>query len=885
MNNASIHTDRTRAPSRFPIWIRGALLALCFSSLSFARQQPLVDSRNVPVPVSLLDTISVHFVDVPIREALQVVARKGNFNLNYNEEIFDREELVTYSAGHQAAFQVLKSLLEKSKTSIIILNKRQVVLVRRKSFSLGESGTRCTLSGFVTDLETGEALVGANVYFRDIGVGTAANAYGFYSITVPPGEYILQGSYLGYTSFDSLVELGSNTRLDVRLKSSSIEIDTVMVIAEADDVSTNGPRLGIVHLNPEKLGGVPVLFGEQDLLKVIQFLPGVSNPREGDCGIYVRGGDADQNLILLDEATIYSPFHTFGLFSIFNSDAIKSARLMKGTAPARFGGRLSSVIDMQMKEGNMKEFNGLAGIGLIFSRLMLQGPLQKDKASFLISGRRTYLDMFGVFSGISEGTKFRFYDLNAKINYKVNETDRFYVSGYFGSDGIGFSDSFDMTWGNTTGTIRWNHLFSDKLFLNTSFILSSFKYELDARGGDITDYDVRWLSEVTNLTVKSDFEYFHDASNTLGFGGSYIRHSFLPAQFLVSGNPNYRFTIGKKSADEFDLYVSHEYRWAGGFRVEYGLRASLFSVTGDADDFNVPNAEELDVDFHGSEEKTYIHLQPRISAVYVIDGLSSLKAGYSRNTQYLHMLANVNSGTPIDVWQPCNSNIKPGIADQVSLGYFRNTAENEYDFSAELYYKNLSNQIDYKDGANYLFKNYFDSELVFGRGWSYGLELFARKNLGSLTGWISYTVSTSKRAFDRINNGRAFFARNDKTHELSTVAQFRAGSKWLFSANFVLTSGFPITLPYGTYSVFNEQVLAYTDRNGYRLPSYHRLDLGVSYTTKGGNIWNFMLYNATGRRNIYTVLFRDKEGQPGLKEAVKLSLFPAIPSLSYTFTF
>jgi len=875
-----------KIPGTGPIgWCLLVIIALSFRPMVHAQKLPLVDSRNVPVPPSLMDTISVEFRKTPIREALQTVARMGNFNLNYNEDIFDKNDLVTYSAQHQASFLVLKSILEGSKVSIIVLKRNQVVLVRQKNLSVGDLGSRCTISGYVTDAETGEALVGANVYFRDMGIGTSANAYGFYSLTVPPGDYILQCSYMGYSSLDSLLELESTIKLDLKLKSSSIEIDTVLVLSEAEDVSPGSPSLGIVQLNPEKLWAVPVLFGEQDLLKLIQFLPGVSNPREGDCGIYVRGGDADQNLILLDEATIYSPFHTFGLFSVLNSDAIKSMRLMKGTAPAKYGGRLSSVIDMQMKEGNMKEFNGSAGIGMIFSRLMLQGPLQKDKVSFLISGRRTYLDMFNIFSSTSKGFKFHFYDLNAKINYKVNESDRIYASGYFGRDGIGFSDAFDMTWGNATGTIRWNHLFSDKLFLNSSFVVSSFKYELDLNGGDISHNKVQWLSEVANITLKEDFEYFYDASSTFGFGGNYIHHSFLPAQFLVTGDPNYRFTIGLKTANEFNVYVSHEYRWSDDLKIEYGLRASLFSVAGDADEFDVPNAEELNVDFHGNEKKTYINLQPRISAVYLLDRFSSLKAGYSRNHQYLHMLTNANSGTPIDVWQPCNSSIKPGVSDQLSLGYFRNTAENAYDFSAEIYYKYLSNQIDYKDGANYLFRNYFDSELVFGRGWAYGLELFARKNLGSLTGWIAYTLSTSKREFDRIDGGRPFPARNDKPHELCAIAQFKASRNWTFSANFVYTSGFPITLPYGTYSVFNEQVQAYTDRNGYRLPSYHRLDLGISYTTDGGGIWNFMLYNAYGRRNIYTVLFRDKEGQPGLKEAVKLSLFPAIPSLTYTFTF
>ena len=864
------------------------LLALAvwgFSSPAESQSLPPVDSRDARVPSSLLDTISVGFVDAPIREALLEIAQKGNFNLNFNESLLERTRRITLTVERQPAFQVLKSVLDGTKIDIIVLSRKQVVLVRRRSSSERDAGEKHTVSGYVTDTETGEALVGANVYLRDLSIGTTANSYGFYSITVPPGNYILQCSYLGYSGSESLLELESDIKRDIQLRSSSIEIDTVLVLSESDEVSPATPRLGTVQLNPGRLNAVPVLFGEQDLLKVIQFLPGVNNPREGDCGIYVRGGDADQNLILLDEATVYSPFHTFGLFSVFNSDAIKSLRLMKGTAPAKYGGRLSSVIDMQMKEGNMKEFNGVAGIGLIFSRLTLQGPLLNDKASFLLSGRRTYFDLFTMLATASRDLKFQFYDLNAKINYKINEADRIYVSGYFGRDGIGFANAFDMTWGNTTGTIRWNHLLSDKLFLNSSLILSSFKYELNLSGEDISSGRVQWLSEVSNLTVKEDFEYFPDASSSFGFGANYIHHSFLPAQFQVTGDMNYRFTIGKKTADEFNAYASHEYRWTDRLRIEYGVRASLFSVTGEADQYNVPNADELNVDFHGNEQKSYANLQPRVSAVYLLDEYSSLKAGYARNYQYLHMLSNSNSGTPLDVWQPCNSGIAPGMSDQVSLGYFRSDLENTHEFSAEVYYKGLSNLIDYKDGANILFKNYFDSELVFGKGWAYGLELFLKRNSGTWSGWIAYTLSASRRQFTQIDDGKSFFARNDQTHQLSAVGQLRAGKSWLYSANFVFSSGFNMTLPYGRYSIFNEQLLSYTQRNGYRLPPYHRLDLGITYTTSGGGLWNITLYNAYGRRNIYTILVRDKPGQPGVKEAVKFSLFPAIPSLSYTFTF
>lgn len=860
-------------------------LVLLWVPPAVSQEAPVVDSRNAPVPAALLDTISVDFSKVPLREALHAVADRGRFTLNYNENILDRSALVTFSAQGQPAFLVLRSILRGTQIEIIVLGAEQVVLIKRRTSPPGESEKQHTISGYVTDAATGEALVGANVYVKDLNRGTAANAYGFYSLTLEPGDYLVQYSYMGYATSVTFVALDADTKHDAQLQSSSIEVDTVIVLSEGTELSPGTTAMGTVHLNPEKLTAIPVLFGEQDLLKVIQFLPGVSNPREGDCGIYVRGGDSDQNLILLDEATIYSPFHTFGFFSVFNSDAIKNIRLVKGTAPAKFGGRLSSVIDMQMKEGNMKELDGTAGIGLIFSRVMVEGPILKDKASFLISGRRTYLDLLAKTFGASQDFKFHFYDLNAKINYKVDENDRVYLSGYFGRDGMGFSDEFDMTWGNTTGTIRWNHLFSDRLFLNSSFIVSDFTYKLNVGGEEADDDHIQWLSEVTNITLKEDFEYFYGGQNILGFGVNYIHHSFLPADFSVSGGERFRLTIGEKSADEFNAYVSHEHSVNDNLKLEYGLRASIFSVAGEPDRYDFVDVNELNVDFHGSDKKTYANLQPRLCAVYLLDESSSLKAGYSRNYQHLHMLSNSNSGTPLDVWQPSSSTIEPQISDQFSLGYFRNLQGTAYELSTEIYYKYLQNQIDYKEGANFILKNYFDSELVFGKGWAYGLEVLLKKNTGSLTGWLAYTLSVSEREFEKISNGAPFPAKNDKPHEFSIVAQYKPDKRWSFSSNFVYTSGYTTTLPYGKYSVFNEEVMSYTVRNGYRLPSYHRLDLGISYTTSRGGVWSLSFYNLYGRRNIYTVLIRDRDDGSGLKEAVKVSLFPMIPSLTYTFNF
>jgi len=864
------------------------VLVFLFSRNIFGQEAAIVDSKGVKVPQELLTPISVNFDNVSFTVAIQEVARKGKFHLNYNDKIIPKDRKITFRIENERAFVVLQKILKGTNIDIVVINTAQVVLTKLADIPVQrEAQTKHTISGYVTDAETGEALIGANIYIKEINSGAATNAYGFYSITLQPGVYILKYSYIGYNSEDIFVELTSDIKKNVELKSSSVTSDTVIVLSRLENENVYSTKVGTIKLLPTVMDNIPVFLGEQDILKTIQMLPGISNHREVDCGIYVRGGNADQNLLLLDEAPIYNAFHTFGFFSIFNSDAVRSIDIIKGTAPAKYGGRLSSVVDMQMNEGNMKEFNGVAGIGLIFSRLTLQGPIIKDKASYLISGRRTYFD---IFTSLATGGDFKFYlyDLNAKINYKIDDDDRVYISGYFGRDGIGLSDdedsNFGMDWGNSSFTLRWNHLFSSKLFLNSSFIFSNFKYETNANEEDDND-SFKYLSEVNNLTLKEDFEYFLDADNTISFGANYIHHSFLPAQMDLKGEANYKFIIGKRSGNEVNGYISREHTWNDKLKFEYGVRAGLFSIEGEKDSYNFDEIEELNVEFHQSENKTYTHIEPRLSATYMLDELSSLKLGLSRNYQNLHQINNSMSGTPLDIWQPSSSNIKPQRADQVSIGYFKSIPENNLEFSAEAYYKDLKNQIDYKDGADFILKNFFESELVFGRGWAYGLELLLKKNSGDFTGWIAYSVSNSKRQFNEINGGRAFNAKNNKTHELNIVTQYQLSPRWVISANWVFSSGFTITVPYGSYYLDGKKYLAYSDRNGYRLPAYHRLDIGFSYTNSLGGTWNFSFYNAYNRKNIYTVLFRDKSSSSGKMEAVKLSLFGIIPSISYTLRF
>ena len=857
-------------------------LTLLYVAKINGQETVIVDSKGVKVPQELLVPISVSFDNISFIDAIHEIANKGNFHLNYNESIIPKDKKISFKKVNEPAFVVLQKILKGTEIDIVVINPSQVVLTKLMRLpEHNESQSKHTVSGYVTDAESGEALIGANVYIKEINSGAATNAYGFYSISIPAGVYILRYSYIGYTTTEQFVELNSDITKNIELKSSSVTSDTVVVVSRYENENISSTNVGTINLLPVAITYIPVFLGEQDVLKTIQMLPGISTGREVDCGFSVRGGGMDQNLILLDEATIYNPFHVFGFFSIFYSDAIKSIDIIKGTAPAKYGGGISSFIDMKMNEGNMKEFNGIAGIGLIFSRLTLQGPFVKDKVSYLISARRTYWDGFSIFNSKSN-VKFYLYDVNAKINYKIDNDDRIYISGYFGRDGFGYKNEFDMDWGNTTATLRWNHLFSNKLFLNSSFIYSNFSYETTINND--TDNDkFNYLSKVNNITVKEDFDYFLNTKNMFSFGAKYMHHNFLPAQMSLQGSTNYRFTIGKRYANEIDVYLSHEYKLTDKLKFEYGLRGWLFSVEGDKDYYNLEDIEKLNVEFHNTEDKTYMNIEPRFSATYLLDETSSLKLGFSRNFQNLHQVGNSVSGTPLDVWQPSSSVVKPQRADQISFGYFKNFPKSSLEFSAETYYKDMRNQIDEKDGADFILKNFFDSELVFGRGWAYGLELFLRKNSGDFTGWISYSLSRSERQFDEIDNGRAFPAKNNKTHEINIVLQYQASPKWVISVNWIFSSGFPITVPYGRYYIDGKKYIAYSDRNEYRLPPYHRMDIGVSYMNDVGGTWNFSLYNAYNRENLYTIIYKDKAS--GVIEANKLSLFMIIPSISYTLRF
>ena len=748
------------------------------------------------------------------------------------------------------------------------------------------------LSGHIRDVATGEDLPGASVIVdSQANLGTTTNAYGFYSITLPAGKHKVRYQYVGYTNSEIEIDLFENKKNDIELVEKTYELGNIVVTGERPDRNVTSVEMGNVKMAPKEIEKIPVIFGEQDIVKTMQLTPGVKAAGEGNSGFYVRGGGIDQNLILLDEAPVYNASHLLGFFSVFNSEAIRDANLMKGSIPAEFGGRASSVFDIKMKEGNLKEYGVAGSVGLISSNLAVEGPIVKDKGSFIVSARRTYADVFLMFSKKEElqDTKLYFYDLNLKANYKINENNRIYLSGYFGRDDFGFDNEFGFDWGNATGTIRWNHNFSEKLFSNTSFVVSNYSYDINILG----DVNITIGSQINDLNLKQDFTWYANAQNTIKFGGNIIYHNIMPGEIKVSENSGINAeTITTRKAIEWAAYVSNSQNISAKLKLYYGLRLALFSNIGPGDFYEFSDDMELvETTTLNSFEfvKTQGGLEPRLALNYLINSRSSVKTSFNRIYQFLHLLSNSTTTTPTDLWLPSSNNVKPQIADQVSLGYFRNFKENEFESSVEVYYKDLKNQIDYKNGAELVFNSTVEAELVFGRGWAYGAEFMFKRNFGRVNGWVSYTLSRTMRQFDEINNGNVFPARQDRIHDLAIVGIYDISPKWSLSANWIYYTGNAVTFPSGKYEIDGLIAGYYTERNGYRMPPYHRLDIGLTWqrkkTEKFESSWNFSVYNAYARENAYFIQFRQNADKPAKTEAVQFAVFKAIPSVSYRFKF
>jgi hypothetical protein len=749
-----------------------------------------------------------------------------------------------------------------------------------------------TLSGFVYDESNGESMIGANIYVKELAVGTSSNVYGFYSITLPDGEYTVEVSFVGYEKVSEKIDFNESNRLDFRIKSTFLDLEEVVVQGEKADENVKSTKMGTTDIVPKEIDKVPVLLGEKDILKTIQLLPGISSAGEGNSGFIVRGGSADQNLVILDEAPVYNASHLLGFFSVFNSDAIKNAKIIKGIAGAEYGGRLSSVLDITMKDGNNKDFSAYGGIGLISSRLTVEGPIVQDKGSFIISGRRTYADLFFPLFGDEqiENSTLYFYDLNAKLNYFIGEDDRLFFSAYNGRDIFSFDDEFGFDWGNTTATLRLNHVFSDKLFSNTTLMYSEYNYDINIED---VDQSTTVSSGIKDVHLKTDLQYYYNSENTFKFGINGIYHTFNPGSIKATGNTIFNSKkVANSYAIEGHLYLGHEWTFSPLLKLDYGLRFSNFTLLGPGnvytyDSDGIPT--NVDVYEDGDIIKSYNLFEPRFSANYLLTESSSVKVGYARNTQNIHLLSTSTTSTPLDIWQPSTAIIEPQVSDLISIGYFRNFYDNKYAASVEIYYKDMQNLIEYKNGADIFLNEFIESQLVFGFGWSYGLELYIEKKLGKLTGWLSYTLSTTERKFDEINNGNPFPARQDRTHDVSLVGIYNLNNNWSLSANWVYYTGLAATYPAGKYQIDGKTINLYTDRNGQRMPDYHRLDLGATYyftksSQKEMSI-TFSIYNAYARENAYRISFEESEADPNVTQANKLALFSIVPSISFNFKF
>jgi len=768
--------------------------------------------------------------------------------------------------------------------------------------SLAQS--KYTISGYVKDSLTGETLIGASLQLAGSGGGVNSNAYGFYSITLNAGEQILSCSFIGYESRQMQIALSANRQVNFLLVPRASTGQEVVVYGRRRDENVKNTQMGRFDLSVAKVKALPVLLGEVDLLKTLQLLPGVRNAGEGNTGLYVRGGGPDQNLIILDDAVVYNTGHLFGFFSVFNADAIKNVTLIKGGMPAQYGGRLSSVLDVAMKDGNANKLQVDGGIGLIASRLSIQGPIKKDKASFIISARRTYIDVlvkpFIPKSSQFSGSGYYFYDLNTKVNYKISEKDRLYLSGYFGKDVFDFrnsrrSFSANIPWGNATATLRWNHVFDRKLFANTTLVYNKYNFAFNASQNN---FNIRLASGIKDLNAKVDFDYYPAPQHKIKFGGLYTHHMFTPN--ILSGNqdstefkPN---NANNKYANEAALYIQDDWELSDKFKINLGLRYSSFKQVGPYTKYTEDaNGNKLDSTHYGSGEKikTYGGFEPRVTLRYAIDDRSSVKASVTRNLQYIHLVSNAGSTLPTDLWVPSTYYVQPQIAWQYATGFFKNFKDNMYETSLELYYKNMQNQIEYKEGYTPSLSDP-EKQFVFGRGWSYGAELYIGKNKGRLTGWLGYTLSWTYRKFPQLNGGEQYFAKYDRRHDLSVVSSYELNKKWKLSAVFVYGTGNATTLPERFYIINGVLTQEYSRVNQYRLPAYHRLDFAATYTPihkrkrKIQGSWVFSVYNVYNRANPYFIYF-DQTGSPynnTLKvEARKVSLFPVIPAVTWNFHF
>jgi len=774
-------------------------------------------------------------------------------------------------------------------------------------FGFGQE--KVILSGVVSDTKNNETLIGVSVYISELNIGTYTNEYGFYSISVPKGNYTVQVSYVGFKTITEKIESNQNVKKNFSLMESNLELKEVVITKNIYRTNIKKPEMSVNKLSINTIKQMPAILGETDVIKSILTLPGVTNAGEGQSGFNIRGGSADQNLVVLDEATIYNTSHLFGFFSVFNTDAIKDLKLYKGGIPSRFGGRVASVLEIYQKDGNNTNFHMNGGIGIISSRLLVEGPIVKNKGSFLFAGRSSYAHLFLKLTDNKNSAYF--YDLNTKLSYKINDNNNLYASGYFGRDVFSLNESFVNTYGNSVLNLRWNHLFSNKLFSNLSLIYSDYYYGLTL---DFIGFN--WDSGIKNYNLKYDFKHYLSDKVKLFYGANAIYHDFNPGKIeptnAASGiNQN---QLAKKYAFEPSVYIDVEQQITDKLAINYGLRYSKFYRLGDEEinlyannqavvyneDFQIyEKATPIGTEYFGKNKTIaqFGNLEPRVSIAYTLNESTSIKASYNRMSQYLHLISNTQSPTPLDIWTPSDAYLKPQILDQVALGYFKNFQNDDYTLEVETFYKKLKNRLDYIDGADLIANDDIEQVVLNGEARAYGLEILARKNNGKLNGWISYTLSRSEQRTPGrtavetgINNGEWYKTGGDKLHNIAVTSMYKLNEKWSFSSIFSLQSGQPVTYPNGQYQYQGITVPTYSLRNENRLPTYHRLDLSATLIPKKNKNrnwygeWVFGIYNVYSRKNAASISFRQNQDS-GNNEAVRLSIFGIVPSVTYNFKF
>jgi len=784
---------------------------------------------------------------------------------------------------------------------MIMLGRLLALALFITTFSQLTAQDKLTISGYLHDGANGETLIGANVFVKELATGGNSNEYGFYSISIPPGSYTVEYSYLGFQTVARQIELTENVRMDIDFISEGIEIEEIFISGEAENSNVSDVEMSANKLDIATIQKMPTLLGEVEVLRSIQLLPGVSSVGEGASGFNVRGGSIDQNLVLLDEAPVYNSSHLFGFFSVFNPDAVKDVKLLKGGIPSRYGGRLSSILDVRMKEGNNQRFALKGGIGAIFSRLSVEAPIVKDKSSFILAGRRSYIDILArpfLEDGL-EDSALNFYDLTLKTNYKFSEKDRLFLSGYLGRDNFGFGDQAGFNWGNQTLTLRWNHLFSDRLFSNLTLYTSDYDYEISFGDDAANRFD--WNAKIVNYSAKPEFSLFLTPDNQVRFGGQGIIYRFEPGNAIgVSEGEVLDISVDNKYAIEGALFIENELDLSTAITINYGLRWSYFNYTGKGLGYTFGEAAPgLRKPVVGTSEfdqwesiATHNNFEPRFSVKYQLAEDKSIKASYNRMSQYIHLISNTTASTPVDIWQPSTNNLEPQIADQVALGYFQNFANNTYELTSEIYYKKYTNLLDYIDGADILLNELLEGDLLAGDGRSYGLELMLKKNKGAFTGWASYTLARSERRITGINDGQWYPSRYDQTHNFSLTGFYELNDRWTFSSNFVLISGTPTTFP-TTRFLQQGYIVPHNSlesRNNVRIPVYHRLDISATLQGKKNpqrrwqSEWVFSIYNLYSKRNPFSIFFRQRNAN--VTEAIRLSVIGNfVPSVSYNFKF